>query len=147
MSYYSVSPHFFADVPRSLLLPKNPSHCPSPKQKCLEKKWEKIVWQLSSHHCSQYIFLILLGPVVQRLIRANQGLNFNVRFIIPLFKSLFGTIFFILFSKRHSIIIDKGNCTEYSFKAFRSKSGFALTLDYLKLASNNLEITQALGLL
>ena len=102
-----------------------------------------------TRHCSQYIFLSLLGLVVQRLIRANQGLNFNVRFIIPLFKSLFGTIFFILFSKRHSIIKlqTKGIVLNILLKLSDPKSGFALTLGYLKPASNNLEINQALGLL
>ena len=47
-----------------------------------------------------------LGPVVQRPISANPGLNFNRGFLIPLLKSLFGIIFSVLFEVSNSPTLD-----------------------------------------
>ena len=68
--------------------------------------------------------IILLGPVVRRPISANPGLNFNLRFFIPLLKSLFGKIFSVLFKASSSHTLNKKNSTEFSCKAFRSEIGF-----------------------
>ena len=46
------------------------------------------------------------GPVVQRPISANPGLNFNLGFLIPLLKSLFGIIFSVLFEVSNSHTLD-----------------------------------------
>ena len=77
------------------------------------------------------IFLVTLdskaenqGPVVRRPISANPGLNFNLRFFIPLLKSLFGKIFSVLFKASSSHTLNKKNSTEFSCKAFRSEIGF-----------------------
>ena len=70
------------------------------------------------------LFLLDLGPVVRRPISANPGLNFNLRFFIPLLKSLFGKIFSVLFKASNSHTLDKKNSIELSFKAFRSEIGF-----------------------
>ena len=48
-----------------------------------------------------------LGPLVQRLISSNPGLNFNPAFFISLFKSLFGKIFTILFRTSNDQIASK----------------------------------------
>ena len=61
------------------------------------------------------------GPVVGRRISANPRLNFNLCFFIPLFKSLFGIIFCVLFRASNSHTLDERNLTEFSFKAFRSE--------------------------
>ena len=66
----------------------------------------------------------LLGPVVRRPISTNPGLNFNLRFFIPLLKSLFGKIFSVLFKASSSHTLNKKNSTEFSCKAFRSEIGF-----------------------
>ena len=64
------------------------------------------------------------GPVVRRPISVNPGLNFNLRFFIPLLKSLFGKIFSVFFKASNSHALDKNNSTEFSFKALRSEIGF-----------------------
>ena len=46
------------------------------------------------------------GPVVRRPISANPGLNFNLGFLIPLLKSLFGIIFSVLFKVSNSHTLD-----------------------------------------
>ena len=49
-----------------------------------------------------------IGPVVQRLISANPGLNFNPGFYISLFKSRFGIILPIVFSAfNYQIVVKK----------------------------------------
>ena len=49
-----------------------------------------------------------LGPVVQRPISANPGLNFNPGFHISLFKNCFGIILPIVFSAfNHQIVVKK----------------------------------------
>ena len=48
-----------------------------------------------------------LGPVVQRPISSNPGLNFNPAFFISLFKSLLGKIFTILFRTSNDQIASK----------------------------------------
>ena len=60
------------------------------------------------------------GPVVRRPISANPGLNFNLRFFIPLLKSLFGKIFSVLFKASSSHTLNKKNSTEFSCKALRT---------------------------
>ena len=50
---------------------------------------------------------VALGPVVQRPISSNPGLNFNPAFFISLFKSLFGKIFTILFRTSNDQIASK----------------------------------------
>ena len=47
------------------------------------------------------------GPVVQRLISANPGLNCNPAFFISLFKSILGKIFTILFRTSNDQIASK----------------------------------------
>ena len=47
------------------------------------------------------------GPVVQRPISSNPGLNFNPAFFISLFKSLLGKIFTILFRTSNDQIASK----------------------------------------
>ena len=64
------------------------------------------------------------SPVVRRPISANPGLNFNLRFFIPLLKSLFVKIFSVLFKASSSHTLNKKNSTEFSCKAFRSEIGF-----------------------
>ena len=51
--------------------------------------------------------LTVLGPVVQRPISSNPGLNFNPAFFISLFKSLLGKIFTILFRTSNDQIASK----------------------------------------
>ena len=49
-----------------------------------------------------------LGPVVQRPISANPGLNFNPGFYISLFKICFGIILPIVFKAfNHQIVVKK----------------------------------------
>ena len=48
-----------------------------------------------------------LGPVVQRPISPNPGLNFNPGLFISFFKSLFGKIFTILFRTSNDQIASK----------------------------------------
>ena len=59
------------------------------------------------------------GPVVQRSISPNPGLNFNSGFFISLSKSLLGKIFTILFRTSNDQIGSKKIWTEFSLKAFR----------------------------
>ena len=55
-----------------------------------------------THHMTEYSPLNL-GPVVRS---ANPGLNFNLGFLIPLLKSLFGIIFSVLFEVSNSHTLD-----------------------------------------
>ena len=49
-----------------------------------------------------------IGPVVQRLISANPGLNFNPGFYISLFKSRFGIILPTVFRAfNYQIVVKK----------------------------------------
>ena len=66
----------------------------------------------------------LLGPVVQRPISSNPGLNFNPAFFISLFKSLLGKIFTILFRTSNDQIASKKIWTEFSLKVFRPEIKF-----------------------
>ena len=59
------------------------------------------------------------GPVVQRLISPNPGLNFNSGFFNSLFKSLLWKFFTILFKTSNDQIASKKIWTEFSLKAFR----------------------------
>ena len=67
---------------------------------------------------------ILLGPVVQRLISTNPGLNCNPAFFISLFKSILGKIFTILFRTSNDQIASKNIWTEFSLKVFRPEIKF-----------------------
>ena len=96
-----------------------------------------------SHPCITMSFLnicwhplILLGPVVQRPISANPGLNFNPGCFLSLFKSLFRTIF-LLFRAANYQLVDKNSWCGFSLKLSDLKSNFTLTLGYLKPALNN----------
>ena len=64
------------------------------------------------------------GPVVQRPISSNPGLNFNPAFFISLFKSLFGKIFTILFRTSNDQIASKKIWIEFSLKVFRPEIKF-----------------------
>ena len=79
----------------------------------------------------------LLGTVVRRLISANQGLNCDLDFFIPLFKSLSWIIFSLLRRIFNHQIVDEKNCIGLSFKAFTSEIRFPLLLGYLNPALNN----------
>lgn len=46
----------------------------------------------------------------------QHNLDFNPGLFIPLFKSLFGIIFCILFKSPNNYILDKNNPTEFSFE-------------------------------
>ena len=60
------------------------------------------------HACRSLVpFSNCQGPVVQRPISSNPGLNFNPAFFISLFKSLFGKIFTILFRTSNDQIASK----------------------------------------
>ena len=65
-----------------------------------------------------------LGPVFQKLISANQGLNFNLGFYTSLFDSLSGIIFSSLYGASNHQIVDKKNHTEFSFKTSRTEIQF-----------------------
>ena len=54
----------------------------------------------------------------------QHNLDFNPGFFIPLFKSLFGIIFCILFKSPNNYILDKNNPTEFSFEAIKSEIRF-----------------------
>ena len=77
------------------------------------------------------------GPVVRRRISANTGLNFNLDFFTPLFESLFGIIFFILYRASNHQNLIKKNYTEFLLKLLDLKSEFTPTLGYLNPALNN----------
>ena len=53
-----------------------------------------------------FFLYIVQGPVVRRPISANPGVNFNLGFLIPLLKSLFGIIFSVLFKVSNSHTLD-----------------------------------------
>ena len=77
------------------------------------------------------------GPVVQKLISSNPGLNCNPPFFISLFKSLLGKIFTILLRTSNNQIASKKIWTEFLLKFSDLKSNFTLTLGYLNPALNN----------
>ena len=89
---------------------------------CTPFHWR--TWWLSGLFSSSRVIFQAQGPVVQRPISAKPGLNFNLRFFIPLLKSLFGKIFSVLFKASSSHTLNKKNSTEFSCKAFRSEIGF-----------------------
>ena len=80
---------------------------------------------------------IVLGPVVQRPISPNPGLNFNPAFFISLFKSLLGK--FSLFFLEHPMIKLQAKRFELNFlwKFSGLKSNLTLTLGYFNPALNN----------
>ena len=65
-----------------------------------------------------------LGPVFQKLISVNQGLNFNLGFYTSLFDSLPGIIFSSLYGASNHQIVDKKNHTKFSFKTSRTEIQF-----------------------
>ena len=67
-----------------------------------------------------------LGPVFQRPISPNPGLNFNSGFFISLFKSLLRKIFTVLFRKSNDQIASKKIWTELFLKAFGSEIKFRI---------------------
>ena len=73
----------------------------------------------------------------QKPISANQGLNFNPRFLFLLFKSIFSIVFFIRNRESNHQIEDKIVSLNLLFKLSYLKSNFALALGYLHTASNN----------
>ena len=93
---------------------KSTANYPPPSHPCITMSFLDICWHP----------LILLGPVVQRPISANPGLNFNLGFFLSLFKSLFGTIFLLLFRAANYQLVDKNNWCGFSLKAFRSEIKF-----------------------
>ena len=62
---------------------------------------------------------MVLGPVVQELISTNPRLNCNLYFFFPLFKSIFGKIFCVLFKASNSHILDKKKFDWIFFKNFQ----------------------------
>ena len=82
---------------------------------------------------------ILLGPAVRRSISSSSRLNFNLGFFIPLFKSLFGIIFCVLWRA--------SNSTEFLLKLSDLKSDFTLTLAYLNPALNNPALANTIKLI
>ena len=62
---------------------------------------------------------MVLGPVVQELISTNPRLNCNLYFFFPLFKSIFGIIFCVLFTASNSHILDKKKFDWIFFKNFQ----------------------------
>ena len=62
---------------------------------------------------------MVLGPVVQEPISANPRLNCNLHFFFPLFKSIFGIIFCVLFTVSNSHILDKKKFDWIFFKNFQ----------------------------
>ena len=57
----------------------------------------------------------VLGPVVQKPVSANPGLNFNPGFFFCLSKALSQIIFSILFRVSNHQIVGKDNKTEFDF--------------------------------
>ena len=81
---------------------------------------------------------LTLGPVVQRLISANPGLNLNLGFFFFFCSKAFSRIIFsILFKASNHQIVGKNNKTEFAFKFSYLNSNFTLTLGYLNPALNN----------
>ena len=80
---------------------------------------------------------VALGPVVQTLVNANLGLNFNPGFFFFLSKALSQTIFSIFFSVSNHQILGKRIQLNWLFKLSYLSSKFALTLSYLYPASNS----------
>ena len=62
---------------------------------------------------------MVLGPFVQELISTNPRLNCNLYFFFPLFKSIFGIIFCVLFKASNSHILDKKKFDWIFFKNFQ----------------------------
>ena len=90
---------------------------PSKRNKASGKKASSRVKSSSSD-------IEFLGPVVQRPISSNPGLNFNPAFFISLFKSLLGKVFTILFRTSNDQIASKKIWTEFSLKVFRPEIKF-----------------------
>ena len=82
---------------------------------------------------------ILLGPAVRRPISSSSRLNFNLGFFIPLYKSLFGIIFCVLWRA--------SNSNEFLLKLSDLKSDFTLTLAYLNPALNNPALANTIKLI
>ena len=78
-----------------------------------------------------------LGPVFQKLISANQGLNFNLGFNTSLFNSLSGIIFSSLYEYPIIKLLTKRIILNSPLKHPELKSNFTLTLVYLNPALNN----------
>ena len=81
-----------------------------------------------------------LGPVFQKLISINQGLNFNLGFYTSLFDSLSRIIFSSLHgASNHQIIklLTKRIILNFPLKLPELKSNFTLTLVYLNPALKN----------
>ena len=102
---------------------------------------ESLVHEINLNAFSILIFKhgiqINQGPVVQKLISSNPGLNCNPPFFISLFKSLLGKIFTILLRTSNNQIASKKIWTEFLLKFSDLKSNFTLTLGYLNPALNN----------
>ena len=75
---------------------------------------------------------------VWRSISINSRLNFKPSFFIPMFKSLFGTIFSILCREFNNHILDKWIILNFLLKFSDLKSDFTLILGYPNSALNNL---------
>ena len=73
----------------------------------------------TSPMCANWINI--LGPVAQRPIIANPGLNFNPGFLFFYSKALFQVIFSILFRVSYHQIVDKKNSSESAFSTFISE--------------------------
>ena len=92
---------------------------------------------ISSSHYTKWLGLWpRLSPVVWRSTSANPGLNFNLGFIISLFKNHLGKIFPILFITSNDQIARKKIWKEFLFKLSDLKSNFTLTPGYLNPALN-----------
>ena len=65
-----------------------------------------------------------LGPVVQRLMSTNPGLNFNLGFLFFCLKTFFWIIFSLLFRASNHQIVDKKIKTEFAFQTFISELKF-----------------------
>ena len=108
------------------------------EQRFFCEKW--LIFLFGGFGCGQYHgwpMVNIHGQVVRGPISANPRSNCNLGFFIPLFKSLLGIIFCVLFRASNSHILDKNNSTEFSLRAFKSEISFTRTLDYLNLALNN----------
>ena len=72
-----------------------------------------------------------LGPIVQRPISTNPGLNFNSGFYTSMFKSRFRVIFSICFGSSIIKLKTKRVKPNFLFKLSDLTSKFSLTLGYL----------------
>ena len=81
---------------------------------------------------------ILLGPAVRRPISSSSRLNFNLGFFIPLFKSLFGIIFCVLWRASNSteFLLKLPDLVSKLVSNFQYKEYFKSPIDrYLKQIS------------